>query len=521
MPQYRLVSFTGDQTFELPHGRSVVVGRGVLSDFTVYDPTISRIHAELTVQGDGVQVRDLDSSNGTCINGARVSMGRLGPGDSVTFGKVVFQLREAAPAPADLPPPGAGLIPGGNIVHELAVEPPGRDDTAPAGAEKKLGLLLSVSQKLSGELDLDRLLELIADTILELMDVDRVQILLREAQTGELVPRVFRSRLPDVQRQQVPRSIANKAVEERIAVLTQDAASDARFKGRSIVLQQVRSAMCSPLMASADQVLGVLYVDNLSDVHAFSDEDLRFLVAFSGLAAIAIKNSQFAERIQHEALMRSNFERYLAPHVAADIARRGDAVRPGGDKRPVAVLFTDIRGFTTLSETMSPDAIAELLSEYFSEMVDVVFEHGGTLDKFIGDALMAIWGAPIAHEDDPDRALRAALAMQAAVGRLNERWAGVGRPPIAVGMGLNTGEAFAGNVGSHRRLEYTVLGDPVNVAARLCANAAGGEILVSGEFLAALREPVRADRLAELALKGKARAVEVFRLAHEPAVTAR
>ena len=513
MPRYRLVSFAGDQNFELPSGRSVVVGRGVLSDLAVYDPTISRIHAELTVQDDGVQVRDLDSSNGTCINGARVSMGRLSPGDSVTFGKVVFQLREAGrteAAPPDLPP-GAGLVPGGEIIRQLAVEPPGAA-TAVGGAEKKLGLLLTVSQKLSGELDLDRLLGLIAETILELMDVDRVQILLRQEGDGELVPRVFRSRDEGAQRQQVPRSIANKAVDERIAVLTQDAAADARFKGRSIVLQQVRSAMCSPLMAAAEEVLGVLYVDNLSDAHAFSDEDLRFLVAFSGIAAIAIKNSQFAERIRHETQIRSNFERYVAPHVAADIARRTDAVRPGGDKRPVVVLFADIRGFTALSETMAPDAIAELLGDYFSEMVEVVFEHGGTLDKFIGDALMALWGAPIAHEDDPDRALQAAVAMQGTVAQLNERWVAAGRPSIAVGMGLNAGEAFAGNVGSHRRLEYTVLGDPVNVAARLCANARGGDILVSGEFLARLREPPPAERLAELTLKGKVKAVEVFRL---------
>jgi adenylate cyclase len=516
MRRYQLVSFAGDQIFDLPEGRSVVVGRGVLSDLAVYDPTISRVHAELTVDGSGVRVRDLDSSNGTCINGERVSGGRLAPGDSITFGKVVFQLRESGGGSvvAAEPPPGAGLVAGGEIVQQLAVEPPGvRPDAAPAaGAEKKLGLLLSISQKLSGELDLDRLLGLIADTILELMPVDRVQILLRQPENGELVPRVFRSRQPDAGRQQVPRSIANKAVEERIAVLTQDAASDARFKGRSIVIQQVRSAMCSPLMASADQVLGVLYVDNLADAHAFSDEDLRFLVAFSGIAAIAIKNSQFAERIQQEALIRSNLERFLAPHVAAEISRQPGAARLGGDKRPVAVLFADIRGFTALAEAMSPDATAELLSEYFSEMVDLVFEHGGTLDKFIGDALMAMWGAPIAHQDDADRALRAARAMQRAVARLNAQWSANGRPTIAVGMGINCGEAFAGNIGSQRRLEYTVLGDPVNVAARLCANAAGGEILVSGEFLAALREPVPAERLAELALKGKAKAVEVFRL---------
>ena len=153
-------------------------------------------------------------------------------------------------------------------------------------------------------------------------------------------------------------------------------------------------------------MLGILYVDNLTDANTFTDEDLQFLVAFSGLAAIGIKNSRFAEQLQRETIVRSNFERYFAPNVAADIAQQDAAIRLGGERRAVTVLFSDIRGFTAIAESMAPDAIAQMLSEYFTEMVEVIFEHGGTLDKFIGDAIMALWGAPIAHADDPDRALR-------------------------------------------------------------------------------------------------------------------
>jgi adenylate cyclase len=145
-------------------------------------------------------------------------------------------------------------------------------------------------------------------------------------------------------------------------------------------------------------------------------------------------------------------------------------------------------------------------------MVEVIFEHGGTLDKFIGDAIMALWGAPIAHIDDPDRALRAALAMQRSIARLNERWVGQGRPEIGVGMGINHGEVFAGNIGSHRRLEYTVIGDAVNIASRLCAEAGPGEILVSEALLGVVREQVSCDYLPEMALKGKAQMVQVYRV---------
>ena len=270
--------------------------------------------------------------------------------------------------------------------------------------------------------------------------------------------------------------------------------------------------MCSPLMASADKVLGILYVDNLTDANTFTDEDLQFLVAFSGLAAIGIKNSRFADQLQRETIVRSNFERYFAPNVAADIAQQDAAIRLGGERRPVTVLFSDIRGFTAIAEAMPPDAIAQMLSEYFTEMVEVIFEHGGTLDKFIGDAIMALWGAPIAHEDDPDRALRAAVAMQRSIDELNRRWVAAGRPEIGVGIGINYGEAFAGNIGSHRRLEYTVIGDAVNVAHRLCAEAGAGEILVSEQLLRVVKNSVDVDFLPELALKGKAQVVQVYRV---------
>ena len=535
MPAFRLVSATGDQSFEIPAGRSLVVGRGVASDIAIYDPTISRRHAELVAGPEGVEVKDLGSSNGTCINGSRVAAGRLGLNDSITFGKVVFRLRGHGPSGGE-PMPLAFEQPaaaGGEIVRQLVVSgglPPGitsRDGPASRGqlrvaaasAEerqaKKLSLLLGAAQKLAAELDLDRLLRAIVDTTFEVMNVDRVSILLRNEATGELTPTIARSRLGDTQLQQVPRSIVDKVIQERVAVVSHNAPADARFKGRSIVMQSVRSAMCSPLMASTDQVLGLLYVDNLTDANTFSDEDLQFLVAFSGLAAIGIKNSRFAEQLRRESTVRANFERYFAPNVAAEIAQQEGTIRLGGERRPITVLFSDIRGFTAMAESMGPDAIARLLSEYFTEMVEVIFEHGGTLDKFIGDAIMALWGAPISHADDADRALQAAVAMQRAIEDLNRSWAAAGRPEIGVGIGINYGEVFAGNIGSHRRLEYTVLGDAVNVAARLCAEAGPGEILVTEPFLGVVRNHVETEFLPELALKGKAQVVQVYRLKGE------
>jgi adenylate cyclase len=534
----KLVSFTGDQDFELTAGQTYVVGRAVTSDIPIFDPTISRRHAELQVTASAVRLKDLGSSNGTFINGERVTEGTVEPGNSVTFGKVVFQLKSPDMGSGRLITTGQNLPhPGGTIVKQISMSggvpavivgdvaaaagvsaEPGAGQLKVAGAStaernaRKLSLLLDVSQKLSGELDLDKLLGRVVETTFDVMGVDRVSVLL-STDSGELVPRVSKSRLGDGSSQHVPRSIARKAVEERVAILTDNAVADDRFKGgQSILLQSVRSAMCIPLMASAEQVLGILYVDNLTATNSFNDEDLQFLIAFGGLAAIAIKNSRFAEQIQRQAMVRQNFERYFAPNVAAEIAQQQGAVKLGGDKRPVTILFSDIRGFTSMSEHMSPDAIAGLLSDYFTEMVDIIFANGGTLDKFIGDAIMALWGAPIPHADDPDRAVQAAIAMQRAITQLNAQWTAEGRPNIGVGVGINYGETFAGNIGSHLRLEYTVIGDAVNVASRLCSNAKAGEVLISDPLYQVLKHKPPVESREPLSVKNRAQAVPVWRV---------
>jgi adenylate cyclase len=178
----------------------------------------------------------------------------------------------------------------------------------------------------------------------------------------------------------------------------------------------------------------------------------------------------------------------------------------------VTVLFSDIRGFTALSETMNPDVMAKHLTEYFTEMVDCVFRHGGTLDKFIGDAVMAQWGAPIAEPDDADRAMAAALDMMQELDTLNGRWRAEGRPELKIGIGINCGDAFAGNIGSERRLEYTVIGDVVNTASRLCSKAQGGEIIISDDCRRALAKPPALEELEPLALKNKSQPVPAFRV---------
>jgi adenylate cyclase len=533
---FKLFAASGDQTIDLPPSGSVLVGRAATSDAPVFDPTISRRHAELQLAPGGVLVRDLGSSNGTFLNGARLTEATATDGDVVTFGKVAFHVREVTPVqphPALESSPSFNMPAGATIVRRVPVE----DEAIKAAAKgrvsgaqalkaegespeerraRAMGLLLDISKELSRHQDVDKLLQRVVDITFQVMDVDRVSILMVEPTSKELIPRVSHTRLGDLAAgggsRHVPRSIAQRAVDERLAILTDNAATDERFKGKSIVMQSVRSAMCAPLMGRGGSVLGIIYVDNLTATNSFSDEDLDFLIAFSGIAAIAIENSSLTDRLRREAVVLSNFQRYFAPNLAQQIASQEGEVQLGGAKRPVVIFFSDIRGFTSMSETMVPDDIARLLTEYFTEMVEIVFKHGGTLDKFMGDAIMALWGAPIAHEDDADRAMQAALEMQELLTELNRKWASEGRQQVNIGIGINFGEVFAGNIGSQQRLEYTVIGDAVNVASRLCSKAMGGDIMVSEPLVRVLKAPPPLEALEPIELKGKAKAVPVYRV---------
>src|SRR6267143_1906739 len=537
-PVFKLLSTSGDQSIDLQLGRTLVVGRAVTSDIPIYDPTISRTHAEIALTAGGVKLKDLGSSNGTFLNGARVTEAEAGENDIVTFGKVAFKVisvTRPAPRPQVVPAPPefAGSKPpaGGTIVRQMPVSRSGGVPAividTPQGAshlkvsaqsqeerrEKKLSLLLEISKELSKQQELDRLLDKVVDFTFQIMNVDRVSILLLDEKSKELVPRVSKSRTGDASAaKHVPQSIARKAVDDRVAILSDNAATDDRFKGKSILIQSVRSAMCTPLMGSDQNVLGILYVDNQTAIHSFADEDLEFLIAFGGLTAIAIENSRLSERIRREAVVVSNFQRYFAPNLATQIAQQEGAVQLGGQKRPVVIFFSDIRGFTPLSETMGPDDIATLLTEYFTEMVEIVFENSGTLDKFMGDAIMALWGAPIAHADDADRAMTCALEQLDELEKMNAKWKAQGRPPVAIGIGINFGEVFAGNIGSDRRLEYTVIGDAVNTANRLCSSAGLNEILISEPFYKALKKPPKVEALEPVQVKGKAKKVPVYRV---------
>ncbi|HNV70457.1 MAG TPA: adenylate/guanylate cyclase domain-containing protein, partial [Candidatus Ozemobacteraceae bacterium] len=185
-------------------------------------------------------------------------------------------------------------------------------------------------------------------------------------------------------------------------------------------------------------------------------------------------------------------------------------LRLGGSKSEVTMFFSDIRGFTKMSESMDPTAIVELLNEYFTRMTDILMELDGTLDKYVGDEMMALFGAPVAQPSDPIRAVLCAVKMMGALRELQEKWKKEGKPIINIGIGINTGEVTAGYMGSEKQLSYTVIGDNVNLAARVMANAKPMQVLITKVVWDRVQEYFLADPLEPIMVKGKSKPIEIY-----------
>ncbi len=222
--------------------------------------------------------------------------------------------------------------------------------------------------------------------------------------------------------------------------------------------------------------------------------------------------NQMARSLREKEMIKHAFTRYVAREVVEEILKDPEHLVLTGERREATVLFCDIRGFTPLSERLSPEEVVSLLNEFYTLMIETTFKHDGTLDKFLGDAVMAVFGAPIAHPDHATRAVRTAIAMQQGVTVLNESRMRDGKEQIHIGIGVAVGEVVAGTVGSGERMEYTVIGDSVNLASRLESNAKPGRILISGRTYEMVRHLVEVVPLGPIKVKGKEEQVEVFEL---------
>jgi adenylate cyclase len=404
-------------------------------------------------------------------------------------------------------------------IEGLAIPSASRREASPEldYAQRIVSLMTRLASLLISADVVPEVLERAMGIAFEALTVDRGFILLRDddgqvrcalARWGDQVEHSPQEEVP------VSRTIVETVMEDRVALLTHDALADERFAlGESIRVHGIRSAMCVPLW-SGERIIGVLQVDSPLLVGRFEQRDLDFVTAVANYTAVAVERLRNGERIQVEQRLRSRLERYHSPVVIEEILKQEESAGPAGLRMTEAtVLFADLVGFTALAEELPATEVADLLRNFFNDAADAIFATSGTLDKFIGDCVMAFFGAPIEQPDHAQRAVRAALAILEAQAERNERRQEQGLSPLLCRIAINSGPVVVGDVGSDGRVDYTVLGNTVNVAARLEQSVAeAGQVVIGPETSRLLAGAWPLVSLGPQRLKGLQQTITAYRV---------
>jgi len=508
MPRYTIVQQTPGSPphkLRLEAGGECLIGREVDCAVVLQDDLVSRHHARVTLQGNLVVLKDLNSTNGITVDGHRITKETVvRPGQSFGVGRTTFTVvreddtsemlaRRNAPQQPLMTSfivtesDSAELVQA-RAPHELAAPEPSAHETQPltleqlAGLSQRLSAMNRIGNSLASILEVPALVNEVVEQVFGLFPrADRCCVLLEEK--GELKP--VKVRLRGKQEEgsgdiRLSRTVLALNKDERKAVLSFDTAQDQRLSASaSIVASGIRSVMSVPIVQKTD-FFGILYLDTADIGAPFGAEDLDLLASLASQVAVFVKNARLVSQIEKETELRTNLGRYLSPSVVSEIAEGRLNPSLGGETREGTVLFSDIVGFTRVCRNLSAAEVVSLLNRFFVDAVDAVFRYNGTVDKFGGDAMLCVWGAPVAMKDHAVPAASAALEMQNRLYGFNLALLASGSPvQIRMGIGLNSGSFIAGNVGSEERLEYTVIGDAVNLAQRVEEKASGGMLLVA------------------------------------------
>ena len=518
----KLILLTGGVRKEFELGEFNTIGRHPDNSVQILDRIVSKEHAHVIGQADGTyMLRDLGSLNGSYVGNTRVSEQILKHGDEITMGstRLLYSDRPSTDESVPRVTIAPSSINESHIRHKVDADKserflPAKDlpaDTLKRDYEK-LRIAHELGQAIMGILDLETLLPKILDKSFELLPADRGVILLMVG--GQLLPKYVKHKNPRQSHEQIVLSnaILNEVTQQKRAVLSSDASMDARFVGsNSIIMQGIRSTMSVPLMHGSD-LLGVMHLDSQIAANAFTERDLQLFNSIANQAAIAIQNARLTKKIEEEARTRTQFQRLLSPALVEQLVSGQLRLEGVGELREVTMLFSDIRGFTAMSEKQKATETVALLNEYFEVMVNILFRWNGTLDKYVGDEIMGLFGALVPMEDAPWHAVQCAIEMQAALRDFNDRRAQQGLEQIEIGIGINTGMVVSGAIGSPLTMQYTVIGDAVNVASRLCSIAKKGQIIISETTFAAVTDKVHWIPLEPTKLKGKNQQMRIYNI---------
>jgi len=553
MPSLNVETWDG-HTYNFPISKNkIVIGRREDCDLSLgTDNTVSRLHAQIEKTKEGYLLTDLGSHNRTKVNERLMQAAVLKHNDKIRIGRnnLTFLTKTHE---KDKPQDSLVLTTDSEEEKELkrilktssgedvlesqelfvsiddlkttgqrAVSSPSEKSKMDAKilerSNKVLRLLYDISSQLTSITDFKELLKRIMDNIFKVIDADYgFLILTGQEGDNQLTPVVVKhkdDRERDKETLKVSRTIIDKVIREKEAILTSDAMADSRFDGsKSVFLQKIRSAMYAPLWRK-DKIIGVIGLNSVSFDNQFSQDDLKLLQAIGSQSAMILEQASLNDQIREEEVLRNRLERFLSPQVAEMIVKGNqetiDTVMEPTELT-ATIVFTDIIAFTQLAEKIPPRETNMILNQYFSMVTDIIFLYDGMLDKYIGDGLMAVFGAPMEKDDDAERAILAAKDMKKALTEMRAEQKGQ-KGTFDIRIGINTGRVVAGNIGSPRRMDYTVIGDPVNIASRLESIAQPNQILIGEETYKAIKDKFEIKKIGAKKVKGRSAEIMVYEI---------
>lgn len=510
------------------HKDIFIIGRLPQCDLYLPSGGVSRYHARLVKNTAGVwTIEDLGSKNGTQLNDKLVTAPQeLHHGDTIWLGDVslIVVLKypwESLFTDVEVATPERTILHNVKHLQQQWIPADYGDDIGNKDKTiARLKDLVNIARNLSAAASIEAIFSQVQQVVFRyLKSLDRLALLIDVTDSGKLV--LMNAATRTISQQEylltddswISHSICQKVFAEKVAIQTADAQQDERFAGEnSILAKGIRSAMAVPLW-DENKVVGVLYADaHLSSYHWFKEgeEELSFFSVLANLVASSVQRWLLVEKLKSQEVIRQRLERYHSPGIVQQLIAVG--VLPDGRLPPqeseISILFADLVGCTEIAERLKPTEIAELLNIFFEEMLQEVFAYGGTLDKYIGDCIMAFFGAPEPQLDHADRAVTTAMAMLTRLEHLNAQ--GFWQEPLQLRIAINSGKAVVGDVGSSQRVEYTALGATINLAARMEAVCPPGECVVSEATYQMLSQPSYFQKMGDYRFKGINRLVSIY-----------
>lgn len=491
----------------------VTVGKLPDCDIELHDNTVSRMHCKFVRRGGAFHLVDLKSTNGTFVNGRRVEEKSLVVGDHITVGRTQLTFLAVASEENYNVTDDQRIS---MIVPLAGLEEQGRQEKTKSEELRLLSALTDLGKNLITSQNLEECFLKVGQLIHDFIGPEKVYVFHYDEKQNDLHLKYSHDQKGRHQTPNISKTIALKAIHEKAAILSSNARDDVRFEAaRSVILFGITAVMSVPIWTK-DSIYGLIYVDTTSFSHIFTQKDLEIMSTIANFAGLSIEGFASLEKLNRERKLRFRLERYHSPGV---VSRLLQFLEGGGEEiasyreSEATVMFMDIVRFTSRVEKMNPVEVGIFLNNFFTEMTEIIFRHNGTLDKFIGDAIMAVFGVPLEMKNHAEYAVRAALEMMEKLAEINRTLPE--EEKIQVRIGINSGKLISGDFGSPKRLDYTVLGNTVNIASRLEAAAAPNEILVSDSVFRDTQDLFPFSEAGERSLYGISRPVPTFRVHHK------